>query len=97
MTVPSPVGFLDFFVLEASDYIDQLDAQLKAGGGGLDADALQRAARALRGSATMAKLPAFAEMAAASSPRWTTASCSCGMCAHGAPETTPVPALASPS
>jgi HPt (histidine-containing phosphotransfer) domain-containing protein len=65
MTVPSPVGFLDFFVLEASDYIDQLDAQLKAGAGaGLDADALQRVARALRGSATMAKLPAFAEMAA---------------------------------
>ncbi|MFL5609051.1 MAG: Hpt domain-containing protein [Gemmatimonadaceae bacterium] len=65
MTVPSPVGFLDFFVLEASDYIDQLDAQLKAGSGaGIDADALQRAARALRGSATMAKLPAFAEMAA---------------------------------
>ncbi|MDQ6636069.1 MAG: Hpt domain-containing protein, partial [Gemmatimonadota bacterium] len=65
MTVPSPVGFLDFFILEASDYIDQLDAQLKAGGGaGLDADALQRAARALRGSAMMAKLPAFAEMAA---------------------------------
>jgi chemotaxis protein histidine kinase CheA len=65
MTVPSPVGFLDFFVLEASDYIDQLDAQLRRGGGaGLDADALQRAARALRGSATMAKLPAFAEMAA---------------------------------
>jgi HPt (histidine-containing phosphotransfer) domain-containing protein len=65
MTVPSPVGFLDFFVLEASDYIQQLDAQVKAGGaGGLDADALQRVARALRGSATMAKLPAFAEMAA---------------------------------
>ena len=65
MTVPTPVGFLDFFVLEASDYIEQLDAQLLAGGvGEPDADALQRAARALRGSATMAKLPAFAEMAA---------------------------------
>lgn len=64
MTVPTPVGFLDFFVLEASDYIEQLDAQLLAGGAGeLDAEALQRAARALRGSATMAKLPAFAEMA----------------------------------
>lgn len=60
----APVGFLDFFVLEASDYIDQLDAQLQRGGdAGPDADTLQRVARALRGSATMAKLPAFAEMA----------------------------------
>lgn len=65
MTAPTPVGFLDFFVLEASDYIEQLDAQLLAGGTGEpDGEALQRAARALRGSATMAKLPAFAEMAA---------------------------------
>lgn len=65
MTAPTPVGFLDFFVLEASDYIEQLDAQLLAGGAGEpDGEALQRAARALRGSATMAKLPAFAEMAA---------------------------------
>ena len=64
MTAPTPVGFLDFFVLEASDYIEQLDAQLLAGGTGLpDVEALQRAARALRGSATMARLPAFAEMA----------------------------------
>ncbi len=64
MTVPTPVGFLDFFVLEASDYIEQLDAQLLAGGAGEpDAEALQRVARALRGSATMAKLAAFAEMA----------------------------------
>ena len=65
MTAPTPVGFLDFFILEASDYIEQLDAQLLAGGTGEpDAETLQRAARALRGSATMAKLPAFAEMAA---------------------------------
>ena len=63
----APVGFLDFFILEASDYIEQLDAQLQrgaAGGGALDADAIQRIARALRGSATMAKLPALSEMAA---------------------------------
>jgi HPt (histidine-containing phosphotransfer) domain-containing protein len=61
----APVGFLDFFVLEASDYIEQLDAQLLAGGAGSpDADAMQRVARALRGSATMAKLPALSEMAA---------------------------------
>lgn len=65
MTAPTPVGFLDFFVLEASDYIEQLDAQLLSGAAGEpDAETLQRAARALRGSATMAKLPAFAEMAA---------------------------------
>jgi chemotaxis protein histidine kinase CheA len=64
MTAPTPVGFLDFFILEASDYIEQLDAQLLAGGTSEpDAEALQRAARALRGSATMARLPAFAEMA----------------------------------
>ena len=59
------VGFLDFFILEASDYIDQLDAQLLHGSeGGPDVDALQRVARALRGSATMAKLPAITELAA---------------------------------
>jgi chemotaxis protein histidine kinase CheA len=60
----APVGFLDFFILEASDYIEQLDAQLHQGGGGIDADAMQRVARALRGSATMAKLPALSEIAA---------------------------------
>src|SRR4051812_43999980 len=60
----APAGFLDFFVLEASEYIDQLDAlMLNAAGSGPDLESLQRAARALRGSATMAKLPAFAEMA----------------------------------
>ena len=61
----APAGFLDFFVLEAGDYIEQLDAlMLAAGNVGPDLEALQRSARALRGSATMAKLPAFAEMAA---------------------------------
>ena len=61
----APAGFLDFFVLEAGEYIEQLDAMILAAGNvGPDLDALQRAARALRGSATMAKLPAFAEMAA---------------------------------
>ncbi len=61
----APVGFLDFFVLEASDYIEQLDALLQGSGENRpDADALQRAARSLRGSATMAKLSAFAQMAA---------------------------------
>ncbi|PYP81358.1 MAG: hypothetical protein DMD35_01180 [Gemmatimonadetes bacterium] len=61
----APAGFLDFFVLEAGEYVEQLDALLLAAGtGGPDLEGLQRAARALRGSATMAKLPAFAEMAA---------------------------------
>ena len=61
----APVGFLDFFILEASDYIEQLDAQLQRGAASMpDADAIQRIARALRGSATMAKLPALSEMAA---------------------------------
>jgi chemotaxis protein histidine kinase CheA len=61
----APAGFLDFFVLEAGEYIEQLDALMLASStGGPDLDALQRVARALRGSATMAKLPAFAEMAA---------------------------------
>jgi chemotaxis protein histidine kinase CheA len=57
-------SFLDFFVLEAGEYVERLDALLlKATEAGPDSDALQRAARALRGSATMAKLPTFAELA----------------------------------
>lgn len=61
----APVGFLDFFVLEASDYIERLDAQLQASGDSRpEPDELQRVARALRGSATMAKLAVFAEIAA---------------------------------
>src|SRR5262245_54158931 len=59
-------GFLEFFILEASDYVEQLDGLLLAGGsGGPDPNAVQRVARALRGTATMAKLPAFADLAAA--------------------------------
>ena len=57
-------SFLDFFVLEAGEYVERLDALLaRATEGGPDSEALQRAARALRGSATMAKLPTFAELA----------------------------------
>ena len=64
MTAPS--GILDFFVLEASEYIEQLDGLLVAGGtGGPNAESFQRAARALRGSATMARLSPFADLAAA--------------------------------
>ena len=60
----APAGFLDFFVLEAGEYVEQLDGlMLAARDNGPDLDALQRVARALRGSATMAKLTAFAEMA----------------------------------
>lgn len=60
----APGGFLDFFILEASDYIEQIDAQLLGGDAGVDAEALQRVARALRGSATMAKRTPLAEIAA---------------------------------
>ena len=61
----SPAGsFLDFFVLEAGEYVEQLDALVsRAAATGPDADSLQKVARALRGSATMAKLPSFAELA----------------------------------
>jgi HPt (histidine-containing phosphotransfer) domain-containing protein len=64
MTAPS--GILDFFVLEASEYIEQLDGLVLSGGSsGPNAEAFQRAARALRGSATMARLGPFADLAAA--------------------------------
>ena len=62
MTAP---GLLDFFVLEASDYLEQLDRMLAGGASVPDLESVQRNARGLRGSATMAKLPAFAELATA--------------------------------
>ncbi|HEX8724050.1 MAG TPA: hypothetical protein VF737_01520 [Gemmatimonadaceae bacterium] len=59
-------GFIDFFVLEAGEYIEQLDGLvLQASQGAPDGEAMQRTARALRGAATMAKLPAFADLASA--------------------------------
>ena len=62
----SPAGFIDFFVLEAGEYIEQLDGLMqRAGGGAPDGVEMQRTARALRGAATMAKLPPFAELAGA--------------------------------
>src|SRR3982750_1984347 len=67
MTTP-PSGFLDFFILEASEYVEQLDglmARASATGSVVDAEAFGRNARALRGSATMAKLTPFAELATA--------------------------------
>lgn len=62
----SPAGLIDFFIMEASDYVEQIDGVLaRAAGAAPDAEALQRSARALRGSATMARLSPFAELAAA--------------------------------
>jgi chemotaxis protein histidine kinase CheA len=64
MSTNPAASFLDFFVLEAGEYVERLDGLLlRASEAGPDSDALQRAARALRGSATMAKLPSFAELA----------------------------------
>jgi chemotaxis protein histidine kinase CheA len=58
-------GFLEFFILEASEYVEQIDGLLLgAGANGPDAEAMQRLARALRGTATMAKMPSFAGLAA---------------------------------
>lgn len=64
MSTNPAASFLDFFVLEASEYVERLDGLLlRATPAGPDSEALQRAARALRGSATMARLPGFAELA----------------------------------
>ena len=64
MSAPTP-SYLDFFTLEAGEYVEQIDGVLlRAGTGALDTDALQRSARALRGSAQMAKLAMLAELAA---------------------------------
>jgi HPt (histidine-containing phosphotransfer) domain-containing protein len=57
-------GLLDFFTLEAGEYLEHMDALLaSAGDRGPDADAFARHARALRGSATMARLGDLAEVA----------------------------------
>ena len=66
MTNPAP-GFLDFFILEASEYVEQLDGLLARAvpTTGPDTEVMIRHARALRGSATMAKLTPFAELATA--------------------------------
>ncbi len=61
-----PTGLINFFVLEASDYVEQLDSLLHdAGPAGPEAESFTRAARALRGSATMAKRRGIAALAAA--------------------------------
>lgn len=65
MTSPSPSAVLDLFVLQAGDYIENLDGVLNAAGPqGPDGEALSRAARMLRGSATMTKVVGVAEVAA---------------------------------
>ncbi len=63
MTRPDPV--VDFFIIEANEYIDRLDLLLApAGSAGPDSQALARQARALRGSATMYRQTAIARLAA---------------------------------
>ncbi len=60
----SSAGLLEFYILEAGEYIDRLDALVaSAGVTAPDADAIVSAARALRGSSTMAKMQRIAELA----------------------------------
>jgi hypothetical protein len=62
----SSVGVMDFFVVEANEYIERLDALLgSAGSSGPEADSFGRHARALRGSATMSRQAGIAELAGA--------------------------------
>lgn len=58
-------GLLDFFILEAGEYVDRLDGLVsRAVAEPPEADGFARAARALRGSATMARQEAIANVAA---------------------------------
>lgn len=58
-------GLLDFFTLEASEYVEQLDGLVsRATTTPPEPEAFSRALRALRGAATMAKLNGIAELAA---------------------------------
>jgi len=58
------VGLLDFYILEASEYVDQLDALVGAAvHAPPESGPFITAARALRGSSTMAKLLRMAELA----------------------------------
>lgn len=57
-------GLLDFFTLEASEYVEQLDGLVAhAPSGAPDLESFARASRALRGSATMAKVRGIADVA----------------------------------
>lgn len=60
----SSAGLLEFFILEAGEYIERLDGLVAgAEGNGPAPDEFIRHARALRGSATMVKLPTLAAVA----------------------------------
>lgn len=59
-------GLLDFFTLEASEYVEQLDALVsRASAAPPDAESFARGVRSLRGSATMAKVMGVATLASA--------------------------------
>ena len=59
-------GVLDFFIVEASEYLERLDNLLtSAGPTGPNADSFGRYARALRGSATMSRQYGIADVAGA--------------------------------
>ncbi|MBX3175227.1 MAG: hypothetical protein KF709_12490 [Gemmatimonadaceae bacterium] len=59
-------GLLDFFTLEASEYVEQLDGLVsRATSSPPEPEPFARALRALRGSATMAKVDGIAELASA--------------------------------
>ncbi len=65
-----PRGIVDFFALEAGEYLERMDAWLAgaagaAFGGPPDAEPFVRSARALRGAATMARQPDLAGLAEA--------------------------------
>ena len=63
---PEGQGLLGFFMLEANEYIEQLDGLVARAGAAMpDPDAFTRSARSLRGSATMAKLGGIAEVSTA--------------------------------
>jgi len=62
----SSAGVLDFFIVEANEYIERLDSLIAAGGAsGPESTAFARNARMLRGSATMSRREGIASVAAA--------------------------------
>ena len=59
-------GLLDFFTLEATEYVEHLDEIVARSRGGIpDFESCARHARSLRGSATMAKIGGIADVASA--------------------------------
>jgi hypothetical protein len=60
--MPEQMGLMEFFAMEASDYLERLDAVVSKGEGP-DRDEFVRLTRALRGSALMANQQAFAAAA----------------------------------